>query len=140
MEVLEKKWDFDQGRVTMDLNASPFLALDYAFISPASDIVSAASTSVFDVPVGQGVKWTVGWKVALWLQNGGTGPISDSTILTVVGDTITVSPAFSIMPTTDHQIIFSDYDLVIAAQKIYGFITDDSNPFGDGHPPYLISE
>lgn len=140
IEILEKKWDFDAGTVSYTANASELLSERWGFISPASDVVSAASASVFTLTSGHGVKWAVGNKVALWLQYGGSAPIDTSTITDVTGDQITVSPAFSSTPTTAHMILYADYDAASDDQKIYGWITDDSNLFPDGGEPYLISD
>lgn len=139
-EVMDKKWDFDKGTVKFGTNASELLSERWFFISAASGVASAASASVFTLETGQGVKWTAGWKIALWDRFGGSGPISTKEILSVVGDVITLVSAFSSTPTVNHQIVFADYDDVAEVQKIYGWVSPNAGNFGDGKGPYLISD
>jgi hypothetical protein len=128
--------------VAYEINASELLGLRFGYISPASDVVAALDDATFDVPAGEGAKWQVGWEVALWEKAGGTGPLGVAGIVDVTGDTITVSPAFPLTPTTAHRIVFADYGEIVEPaddQRFFGFVGPDTGTFPDNHGPYLVS-
>ncbi len=141
IEILSKKWDLEKATVSYEVNASELLSERYGFISAASDVVSGASDTVFTLAAGEGVKWKVGYEVSIWLKSGGTGPIGTASITIIATDTITVDASIGVTPSSIHQLRFADFPSVtetVLDQKRFGWITDDSNPFGDGSDPYLI--
>lgn len=120
-----------------------FLDQRFGLISPVSAVASGASTTVFDVAVGEGdrARWRVGWVIDFYDLELGTivADGEDHTILTIVGDTITLAAAALFTPDNTMGIRFSEYDNVDTSQKTYGFITDDDNDFpSDGGSAYLI--
>lgn len=114
----------------------------FALVSPSSEIVAVTSTSVFDLKAGEAARgqWQTGWVVDLYDLGDGSVVSANKAILSVVGDKITLSSPFSVLPVAnEHGIRFSEYDNVVAAQKKLGFVSDDDNDFpSDSGKAYRI--
>lgn len=113
----------------------------YGCISPASKVVSGASTTVFDLEVSEVDKksWRETWVIDLFLRSTGVKVSGPHAISDITGDTITVGTAMSVTPSNIHSIRFAAYDEVVASQKVFVFISDDGNNFvSDGGQAYAI--
>ena len=142
VEINSVKYDFITGVVTYAINNSPFLTGNrFGFISPASPIDSGTSTTVFTLKAGEVARaeWEEGWVIHIYNLDDGDTVSGPHTITDITGDQITVSPAIGFIPDNTHGMRFADYDEVAEGQKLFAFVSDGSNNFGDGGKPYVIS-
>lgn len=108
-------------------------------IAPSSTVDSVTSTTVFNVPVGEGVRYKVGYVLRLFSNTSHLQLEGNNTIVDVTGDQITMANAWpSLTPTTTY-LKFADYDDASEAQRAkYMFIVGGSGIFADGSGGYKI--
>jgi len=142
MEIVNSKFDLERGVVTYDVNNSPFLTGNrFGFISPASGVLSGASTTVFTLETGEAARaeWEEDQVIELFDRVTGDKVSGPHTITDVTGEVITVGTAMSVTPGPGHKIRYAAYDEVDEEQKLFAFASDGTNNFGDGEPPYIVS-
>lgn len=141
VEIISPDYNLDEGTVTYTLNNSPSLTGNFGFVSPSSGVASGTSSTVFAVESGEVARceWVAGQVIALWPKEGGP-KVAEATILSILGDQITLSGAgFGVTPTTAQRIQYADYDTATADQKAFAFASDGANPFPDARTPYVVS-
>ena len=142
VQILGKDFDLQTSITKYKLFYSTLLNFRIGFIAPTGYVAAGSfSTTVFDVGSGDGEKFDVGDVVNIWNDNFASPPVnfSQSTITDIVGDTITVSPAFSVTPVEGYRLRYADFDEVQESQKIYAFVSiTGGGDFGDGSKSYKI--
>jgi hypothetical protein len=149
-DITNKSLNIRNGQVRLELVDSNFnLSVRYALIAPASFVLSGASSTQFTIKPSFNLtrygndeykKWQNFIGAGVVVRNASYSISSTSTISSVNGNVITVSPALSFTPALDYIMEFSDYDNQTENVKlIYGFLSDGDNNFGDGKPPYQMS-
>ena len=122
MEVVKRSINFQTGEVRLTLVYTSNTDTRLGYISPADTIATIVSQSVITVGAGRGSYYRAGWKMRL-KNISGNAYESDAvnTILSVSDDTITFENNWTTTLTTNHRIVFADYDQVVASQKRYAF-------------------
>jgi hypothetical protein len=145
MEIQNKVQDNKTGKVTIDLVNTSFGVDDrYGLISPASYIKSGQSNLSFileqsyQTAFAEGNKWTDFIGAAVIVRSVDYSTSSTSVISTVTGDTITLETALSFTPSAGMIMEMDIYDNQPQKVKLYfGFMSDGTNDFSDGEPPYV---
>ena len=150
METQNKTWNIWTGKIDFNLVSTSFDGAGrYCLIGVASRIKNGASTTVFTIEAafntdrfGQNEfqKW-VGFKLPkVKVRNADFSNDSDSIIVAIDGNQITVSPALSFVPGAGDTIEFQDYDdsqeTTEEIKLVYGHMRDSA--FLDGKAQYIM--
>lgn len=149
-DITNKSLNVRNGQVKLELLDSNFnINVRYCLVAPASFVATGVSTTQFTIAPSFNTIRYGGSEYKKWEKFIGAGVVirsedyttSDTSFIqSVVGNTITVSPALSFTPSTGYLMEFSDYDNQTTNVKlIYGFMSDGDNNFADGNPPYQMS-
>jgi hypothetical protein len=141
-EVQNKDIDLKTGSIKLELVDTNFsLTSRYALISPASEIVGASSTTVFQIDVSQVSKWSRFTNTSVRVRSADFTSVDDSVIQLVTGTgQVTVSPALSFTPTAGMILELTPYSDADTTEEIklrYGFMCAMPT-FGDGTEPYVM--
>jgi hypothetical protein len=141
LEIINRAINHQTGDVKFQLMFTQFTGVRVCFLAPSDSISSVVSQSIVTVSAGRGDQYRVGWKMRLY-DNTARDYLADAVneITAISGDQITFLNAWSTtLVATQHRLSFADYNSVSEQQKKYCFISDDSNNFSDGKPPYQIT-
>lgn len=139
LELLKRAINYATGQVQASYIFTSYINLRRGLIAPSSVVDSVTSTTVFEVPVGEGVRYKVGYVVRLFSNTSHLEVEGINTIVDVTGDQITMANAWpSLTPSTTY-LKFADYDDASDAQRAkYMFIVGGSGLFADGSGGYKI--
>lgn len=139
LELLKRAINYATGQVQASYVFTSYINLRRGLIAPSSTVFSVASTTVFNVPVGEGVRYKVGYVLRLFSNTTHLQLEGNNTIIDVTGDQITMANAWpSLTPSTTY-LKFADYDDASETQKNkYMFIVGGSGLFADGSGGYKI--
>jgi hypothetical protein len=155
LEVINKSLDLRTGAVSLDLVDTSFsTASRYGLIGPASQIKTGISQTKFIIeqwqtnsPYGTSeyLKWTRfvanGGTIAVKIRSSNfTTRFAQTTILSIVGNEITVADALGFTPQAGDMMELADFDsagTTVIATKLYAYQVDDGTlVFGDASDPY----
>lgn len=139
VEVVQRAINQDTGDVKFQLSFTEFTGIRLCFLAPSDTVTVVNSQSSIDVGAGRGDNYRTGWVMRLY--NNTTRDYEDvqeNIINTISGDTITFTNNWTTTLTTSHRIMFADYNSVTVQQKKFCFMSNLSNNFSDGKPPYQI--
>lgn len=140
LEIIQKAINYTTGDVRYQLAFTAFTGMRLCYLAPSDTIVTVNSQSSIDVGAGRGDNYRVGWVMRLYdnvaRDHDGT---EENTIASISGDTITFTAPWATTLTTDHRIMFADYNSVTSQQKKFCFTSNLNNNFADGTPPYQIT-
>ena len=141
LEVTKKSFNPRKGTVKFDVGFTTYSGLREAFISPTDHATIINNQSSIDITTGRGLKWLVGWKVALYVDSFTREPDAVNEIATISGDTITFVTPWATTLTTAHYIKFPNFSELAAGadQFRYSFLSAGAANFPDGTPPYQIT-
>lgn len=128
MEVVKRSINFQTGEVRLTLVYTSNTDTRLGYFSPADYIDSVTSQSIIELPAGRGSYYRVGWKMRLRNIPGNafeTDPVN--TITAIDGDEITFENAWTTVLSTDHKIVFAEYDQVAPSQKRYAFFSPNAS-------------
>jgi len=144
-EVQNKTFDLKTGKVKLDLVDTNYTTNSrYCLMSPSSRIESVTSASKFKVyawtnsqfGINEGRKWSRYLGATVKVYNTDYSNFSTSTIQSVSGNTITLSPALSFTPAAEETMSLYNYDSGDATlHLIYGWMRN-LDPFSDGTKRY----
>lgn len=139
LELLKRAINYATGQVQASYVFTSYINLRRGLIAPSSTVFSVTSTTVFNVPVGEGVRYKVGYVLRLFSNTTHLQLEGNNTIIDVTGDQITMATAWpSLTPTTTY-LKFANYDDASEAQRAkYMFIVGGSGIFADGSGGYKI--
>ncbi len=130
MEVVNRKVDWRNGKVTVDLLSTGFGKGIYSAASPAMTVASGSSATAFTVSAADAAKWTEGWEAQI-LDAAHRQIAASVTILTInTGTGAITCDSIGQTPQAGWLVVFADYDNCTAGQKLYGFVADTSNQLG----------
>jgi hypothetical protein len=139
LEIVSRAINWANGDVTLKLAYTSFTGLRLGYIAPSDKLDSVDSQSVVNFEAGRGEFWRAGWKVRLW--NNDTKehePDDTNEIASIDGDEITFTNAWSTTLTTDHYIVFPDYDEATSSQRRYAFVSPTGADFSRTEKAYSI--
>jgi hypothetical protein len=145
-EITNKDVDL-AGRITVQLTDTSFDgSARYGLFSPASFIGSGTPTLInilpsFSKPFGDNEwrKWDKFIGATVKIRSQDFSVEGETTLVSIAGNQITLSPALSFTPQEGYLLEFSDYDTQSneSIKLIYTHLSDDDNDFTDGQPPYV---
>lgn len=141
-EVQNKEIDVRTGDIKLELVDTNFdLTSRYALISPASEIVSATSTTEFFIDPSQVSKWSRFALVSIRIRDTDFVLNDDSVIQSVsASGRIVVAPALAFTPSAGMILELTPYSDADTTEEIklrYGFMNGGPT-FGDGSEPYAM--
>lgn len=141
LEVISKAVNYSNGDVKFGLSFTSFSGVRQCYLSPSDVIISFSSQKSVTVGAGRGDLYRKGWKMRLFsLNTDDYAPDAVNEIDSVVGDVVTFKNDWTTtLVANEYRIKFADYDDVTEQQKRFCFISDGSNDFPDGKPPYQIT-
>ena len=140
MEIVNRAINYQTGEVKLKLAYTSYTDVRLGFISPADTFLTINGQDDVEIAAGRGDFYQVGWRMRLW-NNALNEYESDAvnSIASITGDNITFEDAWSTTLTTDHRMIFADYDQVVSSQKRYAFAcSNDSDDFSVTEKSYKI--
>jgi len=147
-EVINKSMNLRDGSVTLSITDTSFDATRrYGLISPSSKVANGLSATQFVIKPSYSQKygpdefrkWDKYIGAYVKVHSEDHSVIGYSYISAVNGNTITVDPGLGFTPPADYIMEFGDYDMQPDLVKlIYTFMSDGTNNFADGRPPYLM--
>ncbi len=139
LELLKRAINYATGQVQASYVFTSYINLRRGLIAPSSVVDSVASTTVFNVPVGEGARYKVGYVLRLFSNTTHLEIHGNNTIVDVTGDQITMANAWASLTPSTTYLKFADYDDASDAQKAkYMFIVGGSGLFADGSGGYKI--
>lgn len=138
LEIMSKTMDLNTGTVDYDLAYTSYANLRIGLIAPSNLITGITSQSVFTI--SDASAYEAGYVLKLWDElNGVYFADAANTILSIVGNTITMTNPWSTTLTTNVRIKFADYDEASDSQKaLYAFISPNTGFFADGKKAYQV--
>lgn len=147
-EVVNRSIDIKTGKVTLDIVDTQYDGSErYGLISPASRIKVGASQTQFTIEssfsskYGQNEykKWVDHVGTTVRVRNSDFSQNATATLTSASSNVITVSPALGFVPASGMIMEFGHYDDQTDKVKlVYTFMSDGSNDFADGQPPYVM--
>jgi len=139
LELLKRAINYATGQVQASYVFTSYINLRRGLIAPSSTVFSVTSTTVFNVPTGEGARYKIGYVLRLFSNTTHLELEGNNEVIDVTGDQITMANAWpSLTPSTTY-LKFADYDFASEAQKAkYAFIVGGSGLFADGSGGYKI--
>lgn len=142
LELLRRAINYASGLVEAAYVFTSYVNLRRGLIAPSSSIFSVAATTpkaIFNVPVGEGVRYKAGYVLRLFDSSTHLLVEGINTVESVVGDTITMTGAWPLLDNITKYLKFADYDDSNEAQRAkYMYIVGGSGLFADGTGGYKI--
>ena len=139
LELLKRAINYATGQVQASYVFTSYINLRRGLIAPSSTVFSVTSTTVFNVPTGEGARYKIGYVLRSFSNTTHLELEGNNEVIDVTGDQITMANAWpSLTPSTTY-LKFADYDFASDAQKAkYAFIVGGSGLFADGSGGYKI--